>query len=280
MEQKVNMCVLPAPTLTKGNVVETGRGIHGNPLKKLGIAIMMAWRLWKMWIPPVWLIFCFIMPIGMFTVFGLNKDYSNLPAGQVTVAALVMCNMAQYSVFTISASIAARVGVESANGWIQQLKATSISINTYHVSRILAIVVISALQTAAVYIFGAFEGVQMTTKPLVFSCLALLATVIFSALIGLSIGAIMKSDAASSVVGSSSWLISMFSGMYMPLDSLGDFFVKLGYYMPMWGMNQLLRAGLAGDTALIDFKVCLNIFLWAIILLFALYLGNKRAVRR
>lgn len=285
--QKADIALLPTPMPIQydpdeslNNPDESLNRTRGSGLARLKAIILMAWRLWKMWIPPIWLIISFIMPIGMFAVFGLNQEYSNMVFGQVTISALIMCNMAQYSVFTTSASIAARVGVEAANGWLHQLKSTSIKISIYHASRIVAIVVIAALQTAAVYIFGAIEGVRMGLVPLLLSALALILTVIFTALMGLTVGAIIKSDAASGVIGSASWLVAMFSGMYMPLESLGSFFVKLGYYMPLWGMNQLLRAGLAGDSGLLDYKVLVNISLWVIILLLGLYLGNKRAVKR
>lgn len=269
----------PAPKALDISSIKTQGKVVKNPFGMLKTATVLAIRFWKVWIPPVWLIFMFILPIGMFAVFGLGKVYSDFPFANVTISAMIMANMAQYSVFSAAAALACRIGVEANNGWLQQIKASPVSLGCYNLSRIIAIVVISLFQVLGVYLYGAINGVTMPVKPFLGSLLALTLTIIFSALIGLTIGVIMKTDAASSVIGSASWLIAMFSGMYMPLDQLGDFFVKLGYFMPLWGTNQVLMYGL-GDTTAINIKVIANIVVWTVIFLIGLYYGSRRAVKR
>lgn len=269
----------PAPKLLNSSDLAKQKLIKINPFSTLKTAFVLALRFWKVWIPPVWLVFMFVLPIGMFAVFGVSKTYSNLPIGNVTIAAMVMVNMAQYAVFTTSASLASRIGVEANNGWLQQIKSSPISLGCYNLSRVMALIILSLAQALAVYIYGAANGVTMGIKPFFGSLLALIVTLLLSTLIGICIGVIMKTDAASSLIGSASWLIAMFSGMYMPLDQLGNFFVKIGYFMPMWGSNQIILYGLGVSTAL-NWKVVCNIIVWTTLILVGLYYGSRRAVKR
>lgn len=202
--------------------------------------------LYKVLTNPFNLGFSLALPIVIYLMFGVGKEYSDIWVGHGNVASTILASMALYGVMLTSSSLGANVSLERANGVSRLFALTPISTFAQIVARLLASFFLSAITILITYGVGYATGARM--EPLVWIATGGLIVVAstMAAAIGLAAGFAVRTDgafAASSMV----ILISAFlSGMFLPLEQMGSFFQTIAPYAPLYGPLQLVMSPIYG----------------------------------
>lgn len=202
--------------------------------------------LYKVLTNPYNLGFSLALPIVIYLMFGVGKEYSSIWVGHGNVASSILASMALYGVMLTSSSLGANVSLERSNGVSRLFALTPISTVAQIVARLTAAFFLSAVTILITYSIGYATGSRM--EPLVWlmtGALIVVASTMATA-IGLAAGFAVRTDgafAASSMV----ILIGAFlSGMFLPLDQMGSFFQTIAPYAPLYGPLQLVMSPIYG----------------------------------
>ena len=205
-------------------------------------------------------VFTLVMPTVLFLVVGTNASYVHQSAGHGNVTAYVLISMAVYGAALATTSGGATVAVERALGWSRQLRLTPLSPVAYVAMKVLVSLVLGLASVVAVYAVGLATGKpDMPVRAWVLTAVvAWLGSMVFAAF-GLFMGYLLPSENVMQVLGPVMALLAFAGGLFMPLED-GSLVATLAQLTPMYGLAELARSPLTGDTVHVTWVV--NIVAW------------------
>lgn len=209
------------------------------------------WRLsgytfWKELTNPFSLAFAIALPIFMYLMFGAGQDYSDLLVAHGNTAATVLVNMAIYGAIMTTSSMGANVSLERTSGVTRLFALTPLSPAASIVSRVVASMGISAAVIAVAYAVGFMTGASMQWQAWLLSALLIVALSILPATLGLAAGFAVRTDGAFAATSIFTVIGAFGSGMFIPLDSMGEFFRTIAPWTPFSGIVNLVQMPLIG----------------------------------
>ena len=190
--------------------------------------------------------FSLAMPVLMYMMFGANQSYSDINVGHGNVAATVLASMTLFGVLLSTASLAAGVSLERAQGIGRLYALTPLSPLWQIVARLISSVAVAALVIVVTYTVGLVTGASMTAESWITSALLIVVSSIVAAMIGFGCGFAVRSDGAYAATSAVIVLSAFGAGMTIPLDQMGTFFQHLAPWTPLWGVDQLVLLPLGG----------------------------------
>lgn len=211
---------------------------------------------------PASLGFALGLPIMMYTMFGVGKDYSDVWMVGGNVASQVLTAMTLYGVVVAVSSLGTNVSLERVSGVSRLFAATPLKTSAQLLARIAAGVLMCLVIIAVTFAYGYVTGARMHPEVWVQVAAILVTSSILAAAMGLAAGFVARSEGAFALGALITVLSSFLSGMFIPLDVMGDFFAKLAPYSPLYGVLHLSSAPLYGTD--IEWGWLANAALWTL----------------
>jgi len=212
------------------------------------------------------LVFTIAFPIVMFVIIGLplrDTQLTETPisAGGPSVAAYIMVSMAMYGAMMSATQTGAAVGVERAQGWSRQLRLTPLNPLVNVVIKMIAGMVLGLFAVAATFIAGAISGIQLEAWQWIATGLTgwVLAAAVFTAL-GLMVGYLVPGENAAQITSLAIVLLAFLGGLFYPVSGMPDFMQTIASFTPVYGISQIARAPLTGET--VDLLWVVNAVVW------------------
>lgn len=230
------------------------------------------------------LFFTIAFPIVMYVLIGLPLRDEQLTAtplsqGGVSVAAYIMVSMAMYGAMMSATQTGAAVAVERSQGWSRQLRLTPLNPLVNILIKMIAGMVLGLLAVGATYIAGAISGIELSAAQWVVTGLVgwLLASAVFTTL-GLFVGYLMPSENAAQVTSLVVVLLSFLGGLFYPLSSMPDFMQSIARFTPVYGIGELARAPLTGES--FDILWLANAIVWLVVFVAGTTWAFRRDTKR
>ena len=224
---------------------------------------------------PVSMLLGLVMPLVMFMLFtSINKrEPIEMFSAQHLVPGVVIFGMA----FTIMFS-AMLLSKDKKNAFLIRLFTTPLKASDFIISYMAPFLPFALMQTAVVFVVGAFLGAVY--QNLLFVVFVILLTELICVSLGLILGALLTEN---QVAGAGSLLVTMiglFCGAWMDLHMVGGIFEKIGYAIPFAHAVDASRAALKG-LAFADYSRSFFIVLiYAAVLFILSIFAFKRAMKR
>jgi ABC-2 type transport system permease protein len=230
------------------------------------------------------LIFTIAFPIVMYLIIGLPQRDQQLTAtpieqGGPSVAAYIMVSMAMYGAMMSATQTGAAVAVERAQGWSRQLRLTPLNPLVNVVIKMIAGMALGLLAVAATYIAGAASGIQLSPVQWISTglCGWLLAGAVFTTL-GLMVGYLVPGENAAQLTSLAIVLLSFLGGLFYPVSSMPDFMQTIAAFTPVYGISQIARAPLTGES--VDLLWLVNAIVWLAIFVAGTAWAFRRDTKR
>lgn len=205
-------------------------------------------------------IFTLVMPVALFLIIGLNSKYVHESAGRGNVSAYVMISMAVYGAVLATTSGGAMVSVERALGWSRQLRLTPLSSVAYIAVKMTIALTLGLTSLLAVYVVGILSG--KATMPLwawiATAVIGWVGSLVFAAF-GLFMGYLLPSENVMQILGPVMAGLAFIGGIFLQLED-GSTLQQIAQFTPMYGLAELARAPLTGDTVQVGWVV--NLLVW------------------
>lgn len=215
------------------------------------------------------LFFTVLFPILMFFMIGYplrTEPLTDTPIadGGLSVAAYIMVSMAMYGAMMSATQTGASVAVERAQGWSRQLRLTPLNPVVNIIIKMIAGMAFGLLAVVATFIVGGFSGISLTPVEWIVTGAAswLLAGAVFTSL-GLMVGYLMPGENAPQVTSLAIVLLAFLGGLFYPIDSMPDILQTIAHYTPVYGISQLARAPLTGNS--FDIWWLVNAVVWLVL---------------
>lgn len=230
------------------------------------------------------LFFTIAFPVVMYVIIGVRLRDEPLTAtplaqGGVAVAAYIMVSMAMYGAMMSATQTGAAVAVERAQGWSRQLRLTPLNPLVNIVIKMIAGMALGLLAVGATYIAGAISGIQLSAAQWIVTGLVgwLLASAVFTTL-GLFVGYLMPSENAAQVTSLVVVFLSFLGGLFYPLSSMPDFMQTIAKFTPVYGIGELARSPLTGET--FDIMWLVNALVWLVVFIAGTTWAFRRDTKR
>ncbi|MBV7432965.1 hypothetical protein ACUH9Y_07960 [Dermabacteraceae bacterium P13115] len=196
---------------------------------------------------PSAMFFTVVMPLMMFTIFGVTSSFAsqNIKDG-VNVSAVILVSMATYSAAAAGAAFAAQMAVELSTGWGRQVALSSGGMKTYLTAKLLSTLLMSMLPVAVLFAVGAATESRMPSLQLWLACAVLCCLAALPcALFGIFVGMVVPANSAAGIAASAISLFAFLGNMFMPL---GGKLLQFSQFTPLYGINRLVQWPLVGGT--------------------------------
>jgi ABC-2 type transport system permease protein len=224
------------------------------------------------------MLFTIAFPVVMFVIIGLPLRATQLTdtplsAGGPSVAAYIMVSMAMYGAMMSATQTGAAVAVERAQGWSRQLRLTPLNPLVNVIIKMIAGMILGLLAVVATYIAAAVTGVQLSAMQWIVTGMVgwILAAAVFTTF-GLMIGYMVPGENAAQITSLAIVLLSFLGGLFYPISSMPDFMQTIAKFTPVYGISDIARAPLTGETfnvwALLNALVWLAIFVGGTVFFF------------
>ncbi|MDO5724409.1 MAG: hypothetical protein Q4P33_08470 [Flaviflexus sp.] len=225
------------------------------------------------------LFFTLGIPLLMYLMFAVGKEYSDFSVGHGNVAAQILLSMCTYTVVLLISTLCAGITIDRIHGWTRTMALTPLGARGYIGAVAVKSVLITAISLAILLVVGQATGARMTGTVWASSILLLFAITPIPALLGFATGMAFPGEQAYGILGGGTALLSFLSGIFIPLDQLGGFFSGLATYTPLWGIHKLVLTPILGAETL-TWQVGANIAVWVIILAVTVTLVSRRIASR
>lgn len=230
------------------------------------------------------LIFTLAFPVLMYVIIGLplrDEQLTDTPlsAGGPSVAAYIMVSMAMYGAMMSATQTGAAVAVERSQGWSRQLRLTPLNPVVNVIVKMLAGMMLGLIAVVATYIAGAVSGIDLSPIQWIATGLTgwILAGAVFTTL-GLFVGYVMPGENAAQVTSLVIVLFSFLGGLFYPVSSMPDFMQTIASFTPVYGISQIARAPLTGES--VDVLWFVNAAVWLVLFVAATVWAFRRDTRR
>lgn len=216
----------------------------GNGMR--GAHLLTWYSFWKLLTNPFSLGFAVFLPIFMYLMFGAGQEYSSIWTVHANVAASVLVNMAVYGAIMVTSSMGANVALERTSGISRLYAMTPLASPVLIFARIVASMMISVVIILITYTVGYFTGARMHPEAWVGSFAMIIALSALPATIGLAMAFAVRSDGAFAAASAITVVCSFASGMFIPLEGMGDIWMTAAPYTPFYGLVQMVQLPLYG----------------------------------
>ncbi|PID97618.1 MAG: ABC transporter [Actinobacteria bacterium] len=215
---------------------------HPTPAPALAGAATLTWySLWKLLTNPFIIGFSIGLPIVMYTMFGVGKDYSDIWIGHANIAATILANMALYGVLVSASSMGTNVSLERISGVSRLFAMTPLSSSVIIFTRVLASLGVSIIVITVAYIFGYATQARMNPGTWITTGTFIVLSSILATVLGLAIGYAVRSDGAFAAASMIIVVCAFLSGMFIPLEEMGSFFKNLAPWSPFYGILNIVQ---------------------------------------
>jgi ABC-2 type transport system permease protein len=191
---------------------------------------------------PRYLLFTIGMPLVLFLVIGSAFDTK---VGGVSGQTWYMINMGLFGCTGAVLGIGARIAIERDAGWNRQLRLTPLPPLGYVLAKVATGMLVALPAILLVDLAGRLTGkVDLTlTQWVEVAGLGWLA-VLPMAVVGVGIGYLARGDSAQAVNGGLIMLLSMFGGLWFPVDDAPSWLQTVAHLMPTYWITTITRAPL------------------------------------
>lgn len=192
------------------------------------------------------MIFTLIMPVLFFFLIGRPQKNTLVPGTHINGMQYAMISFALYGAMTACTSGGSMVAVERALGWSRQLRLTPLRPAAYIATKIGTAMVLGLIPVVVVYACGIAAGVHLPVHVWILSGLAAwVGSLVFAAL-GLCFGYLMPSENVMQILGPVLAILSIFGGIFFPLEGAPHVIQTIAKWSPAYGVGQIARAPLTG----------------------------------
>lgn len=230
------------------------------------------------------LFFTIAFPVVMYVIIGIplrDEQLTETPllAGGVSVAAYIMVSMAMYGAMMSATQTGAAVALERTQGWSRQLRLTPLNPLVNIIIKMIAGMVLGLLAVVATYAAGAISGIQLSAAQWIGTGLVgwVLASAVFTTL-GLFVGYLMPSENAAQVTSLIVVFLSFLGGLFYPLSSMPDFMQTIARFTPVYGIGELARSPLTGES--FDIMWLVNALVWLVLFIAGTTWAFRRDTKR
>ncbi len=230
------------------------------------------------------LFFTVAFPIVMYVLIGSplrDEPLTGTPlaAGGASIGAYIMVSMAMYGAMMSATQTGAAVALERTQGWSRQLRLTPLNPLVNILTKMIAGMVLGLLAVVATYAAGAISGIQLSVAQWIVTGLVgwLLASAVFTTL-GLFVGYLMPSENAAQVTSLIVVFFSFLGGLFYPLSSMPDFMQTIAKFTPVYGIGELARSPLTGES--FDIMWLVNALIWLALLVAGTTWAFRRDTKR
>jgi ABC-2 type transport system permease protein len=201
------------------------------------------------------------IPVVMFLllagVYGQGRD------GTAAVSYL-MASMAAFGAMTAALNTGARIASERSTGWNRLLRLTPLHPLWYVVSKLIVAMAVALPVVVLVYTLGAtVEGIDLSPSQWLQSGASLWLGVIPFALLGVVLGYAAKPDSVQ-VVSSAVFLgLSMFGGLWFPVEIMPRFLASVAKVMPSYWLGDVARSPLLDGH--VSMQAVLTLTAWGVV---------------
>ena len=195
---------------------------------------------------PRYLLFTIGVPVVLFLVVG--NAFSGDVLG-VSGQTWYMINMAIFGGLGAALGVGARIAVERDAGWNRQLRLTPLPPLGYVVGKVATGMLVALpallLVSAAGYLSGNVDlSAAQWAEVIALGWLVLLPM----AVVGVGVGYLARGDSAQAVNGGLVMLLSMFGGVWFPIDgSAPQWLQTVAHAMPTYWITEIVRAPITQD---------------------------------
>jgi ABC-2 type transport system permease protein len=194
---------------------------------------------------PRYLIFTVLMPVVLFLVIGVN--FTDKVAG-VSGTTWYMVNMAVFGATGALLGIGARIAVEREAGWNRQLRLTPLPPMGYVVAKVVTAMLVALTSIVLVCAAGLLTGhVDLDAKQWASVTLLSWIAMLPLAVVGVGLGYLARADSVQAVQGGLILLLSMFGGLWFPVDQAPQWLQTIAHAMPTYWIGMIGRAPLTHD---------------------------------
>ncbi|QWT17326.1 ABC transporter permease [Collinsella sp. zg1085] len=223
--------------------------------------------------------FALLMPIVMYSIFGLGMDYSAIPVGKTNYQGETMLNMALYGVILVTASLGTTVALERTSGITRLFATTPLGAAAQITARIISLMMLASVILIAIYGYGFATGVSLDVPTWIQAFLLTLGTSILSSSLGFAAGFAVRNDGAYSLSSMITVLGSFASGLFIPLSQMSDVIANLAPFTPLYGAAQLI-SGLIHNWEGFEVSSLANFGIWTAIFIAIAIWGIKHDTSR
>lgn len=213
---------------------------------------------------PEYIVPTLVLPVAFYSLFGII-----LPMGGGNNAAYLL---ATYGVFAVMGpsifGFGIAVATERERGWLDLKRAAPVPVWSYLLAKILTTLIFATLAVSLVYLIaGFFGGVALPRS----TWAALLAVHISGTLpfvlIGLTIGLLMKSNAAVAVANLLFLSLAILGGLWIPIMVFPESMQTIAGFLPSYHMAEiaLFVAGAPGERSLASHVLAMAIMTLALL---------------
>ena len=194
---------------------------------------------------PRYLIFTVLMPVVLFLVIGVN--FTDKVAG-VSGTTWYMVNMAVFGSTGALLGIGARIAVEREVGWNRQLRLTPLPPMGYVIGKVVTGMLVALTSVVLVCLAGVLTGhVHLSAAQWLSVTLVSWIAMLPLAVVGVGLGYLARADSVQAVQGGLILLLSMFGGLWFPVDQAPEWLRTIAHAMPTYWIGLIGRAPLTHD---------------------------------
>ncbi|HYQ69634.1 ABC transporter permease [Actinophytocola sp.] len=218
------------------------------------------------------MIFSIAFPVLLFLLY--TGIWAN---GDKAVTGILMVNMTSFGALSAALFAGSRVALERSVGWQRQLRLTPLSGGGYLTAKGLTGMLLALPAVVLVPLVGvAVEGVSLDAAGWLRVTIGIWLAVIPFALIGLLIGQVGTPDSMQPIMSLTMMTMSMLGGVFIPIDSMPDWLLKIAHVLPSYWLGQVGRGAVTSDLSVNLGQAVLVLGVWTAVV----GLGVVRRFRR
>lgn len=196
---------------------------------------------------PFMLAFSVVMPVLLYFMFGVGKEYTDIPLGHGTMGGQILIQMTFFGAVNALAALGVTVAMERQQGWLRQIAITPLGAGRYALSKVLAGFALAIVIILVTYTAGILTGAQLDGPVWLYSGLAILFVALIASSIGLAAAFFLRSDAAYAATSGIVTLSAFISGIFLPLEEMGEIFQRIAPFTPFYGLARLPLVFIGGQ---------------------------------
>ncbi|MCF2706690.1 ABC transporter permease [Arcanobacterium haemolyticum] len=244
-----------------------------------GFIALTGFAFWKHITNVFSLVFAVAIPVFMYLMFGPGQEYSDVWTGRANVAATVLVSMAAYGMIISTSMAGTNLALERSSGVARLFALTPVGDFQMILSRIIAAMFVNLFVMAIVYAVGYTNGASMYAGAWLASFGIIVALALLPAAIGVACACVFRSDAAFSVSSAVIFLSCFASGMFIPIDQMGEFWANLAPWTPTYGIVQMTHLPLYSEASW-EWSWMANYAGWLLIFAAIATIANRRHTTR
>jgi ABC-2 type transport system permease protein len=218
-----------------------------------------------------------VVPVVLFLLLKANKRVAASGSIELT-AATTMIGIALYGSMLASTSGGAMVSIERALGWSRQLRLTPLQPVAYIATKVIVAMLLGLTSVVVVFVAGVVDGVQMAPETWILTGVLAWAGSFVFATFGLFMGYLLPSENVMQIISPVLGILSLFGGLFVPLNLLPSVMQDIAPYMPTYGVASIARFPVVGAD--FDWVWLLSVVVWTAIFAVAAMALFRRDTRR